>query len=270
LVEEEAPFAAPFSLPQSLRYNAAMNAGSSRLDLWLVQSGAFPSRARAQAAVKAGLVSINGAVADKVSAMVQPGATVTVSGDVHDYVSRSGVKLAAALEAFAISARDKVCLDLGASTGGFTDVLLRAGAAKVYAVDVGSGQLHASLTDNARVVNLEKTHAKDLARAVIPEAIDLLVCDVSFISLKKALPSAMALCAPKTALVALIKPQFEVGPERIGKGGIVTASADEIASMIADIGGWIEAQGWRVRGVIDSPILGGDGNREFLIGATKA
>ncbi|MBI1365603.1 MAG: TlyA family rRNA (cytidine-2'-O)-methyltransferase [Alphaproteobacteria bacterium] len=241
-----------------------------RLDMYLVENGHFPSRARAQAAVKAGLVCVNGVVAAKPSAPIAEHARVEVAGDAHDYVSRGGVKLDAALRAFEIDPAGKVCLDLGASTGGFTDVLLRGGAKKVYAVDVGTGQLHAALIEDARVVNLEKTHAKSLTRALVPEPIDLLVCDVSFIGLKKALPPAMALCAPGAILTALIKPQFELGPAHIGKGGIVKASPEAIAALTDDIKDFCSANGWKVLGLIDSPIEGGDGNREFLIGAIKS
>jgi 23S rRNA (cytidine1920-2'-O)/16S rRNA (cytidine1409-2'-O)-methyltransferase len=241
-----------------------------RLDAYLVQHGCFESRARAQAAVKAGLVRIGGAVATKPSASVPAGAEVNVDGDVHPYVSRGGVKLEAALCAFETDPAGKVCLDLGASTGGFTDVLLKRGAAKVYAVDVGTGQLHPSLLGDPRVVALERTHAKDLSRKLIPEAIDVLVCDVSFISLKKALPPAMALCAPGARLVALIKPQFEVGRSRIGKGGIVKLGYANSYGVCEDICAWIcEQEGWKAPTFMASPVAGGDGNKEFLLGAIK-
>ncbi len=241
-----------------------------RLDAYLVQQGLFESRARAQAAVKAGLVTIGGAVALKPSADVADGAAVSVAGDVHPYVSRGGLKLDAALRTFEIDPAGKICLDLGASTGGFTDVLLKAGAAKVYAVDVGTGQLHPSLADDRRVVSLEKTHAKNLSRALIPEPIEILVCDVSFISLKKVLPPAMALCAPGAKLVALIKPQFEVGRSRIGKGGIVKPGYANRYGVAEEISNWIREQsGWKTLGYVDSPIAGGDGNKELLLGAIK-
>ncbi len=240
-----------------------------RLDRHLVERGDFESRARAQAAIRQGLVEINGVVADKPSANVTEEDAVCIRGEPHAYVSRGGVKLAAALDAFAVDPRGKICLDLGASTGGFTDVLLRRGAAKVYAVDVGSGQLHERIAGEARVVNLEKTHAKDLTRARIPDAVDLAVCDVSFISLKKALPPALALCGASATVIALIKPQFELGPEKIGKGGLVRASDEEMQALVGEIRRWFEDQGWRVLGVIDSPIAGGDGAREFLIAASR-
>lgn len=238
-----------------------------RLDQHLVEQGLFESRARAQGAIKAGLVRVDGKVVTKVSQNVPHSARVDVDGDLHPYVSRGGLKLEAALRSMEIDPASKICLDLGASTGGFTDVLLRAGAAKVYAVDVGRGQLHEKIASDRRVINLEQTHAKDLSRALIPEMIDVIVCDVSFISLKKALPQALALCGPGARLAALVKPQFEVGPEGIGKGGLVKEGLAELAAK--DIAQWIEREGWGILGLIDSPILGGDGNREFLLGAQK-
>jgi 23S rRNA (cytidine1920-2'-O)/16S rRNA (cytidine1409-2'-O)-methyltransferase len=241
-----------------------------RLDLLLVERGAFPSRARAQSAVKAGFVKVDGKVVDQPSAEVAADARIEVTGDVHDYVSRGALKLEAALRAFEIDPSGKICLDLGASTGGFTEVLLRCGAAMVYAVDVGTGQLHERVARDPRVVNLEKTHAKDLTRALISEAVDVIVCDVSFISLRKALPFAMALAAPKARLIALIKPQFELGPHKIGKGGIVKASDAALDALTRSIGDWLNGEGWPPIGVVKSPIEGGDGNREFLIGAIRS
>ena len=238
-----------------------------RLDQYLVQQGLMESRARAQAAIAAGFVMVNGAVAEKSSQKVPEGAEIAFTGAAHDYVSRGGVKLRAALDHFKFDVSGKTCLDLGASTGGFTDVLLRAGAAKVYAVDVGTGQLHEKIAGDARVVNLEKTHAKDLSPALIPDPIYMIVCDVSFISLKKALPFALALAAPACDLAALIKPQFEVGRQGIGKGGLVKEGLSEPCAQ--EMAQWIESAGWRVHGLIDSPISGGDGNKEFLLGATK-
>jgi 23S rRNA (cytidine1920-2'-O)/16S rRNA (cytidine1409-2'-O)-methyltransferase len=236
-----------------------------RLDQYLVQKGLTPSRARAQETIAAGLVLVNGVVAAKPAQKIGEYDKVTVAGYVHDFVSRGGMKLEAALEKFEIDPAGKVCLDLGASTGGFTDALLRRRAAKVYAVDVGTGQLHEKIAGDERVVNLEKTHAKDLNKSLIPEPVEVIVCDVSFISLKKVLPFAFALAAPGARLVALIKPQFEVGRDGIGKGGLVK---EELAKPAADdIAEWIRGKGWAVIGVMESPIKGGDGNREFLIGA---
>ena len=240
-----------------------------RLDHYLVDQRFFDSRARAQAAIKAGLIKVDGVVAMKVAHKVPDGAEVLVSGDVHPFVSRGGVKLEAALRSLEINPAEKICLDLGASTGGFTDVLLRAGAAKVYSVDVGTGQLHEKIAADPRVINLERTHAKDLTRALVPDPIDVIVCDVSFISLKKALPPALALAAPGARLAALIKPQFEVGRARIGKGGIVKPGYDNSYGVAEDISNWLRDQlGWSPTGYIESPIEGGDGNKEFLIGAT--
>ncbi len=247
-----------------------MTAGRLRLDQALVDRGFFASRARAQGAIAAGLVTIDGRAAIKPATPVAPGAQVDVDGDVHDYVSRGGVKLAAALERFAVAADGKVCLDLGASTGGFTEVLLRAGAAKVFAVDVGRGQINARIAADPRVVSLEGTHAKVLSRSLIPDLIDVIVADVSFISLRKALPPALALAAPNARLVALVKPQFEVGPEGIGKGGLVKEGETVGPRIAADIAAWLDAEhGFAALGLIESPITGGDGNREFLIGAHR-
>jgi len=182
-----------------------------------------------------------------------------------------GGKLDAALRAMEIDPAGKTCLDLGASAGGFTDVLLRGGAVKIYAVDVGSGQLHGQIAADPRVVNLEKTHAKDLSRKLIPDPIAVIVCDVSFISLRKALPPALALGAPGARLVALVKPQFEVGRSKIGKGGIVKPGAENAEGVAEAMHAWISMQpGWRSTGYMESPISGGDGNREFLLGAVKS
>jgi 23S rRNA (cytidine1920-2'-O)/16S rRNA (cytidine1409-2'-O)-methyltransferase len=243
--------------------------GGQRLDSALVARGYFPSRARARAAIDAGLVTIGGARATKPAMTVRDGDDIRVAGDVHAYVSRGGVKLAAALDHFRIDPAGKVCLDLGASTGGFTDVLIRRGAARVYAVDVGSGQLHRAVQSHPRVISLESKHAKDLARDCVRDPIALLVCDVSFISLTKALPAPLALCAPEAELVALVKPQFELGPARIGKGGVAMATEDELVSLIADLCRWLGERGWTANGAIESPIRGGDGNREFLLAAAR-
>lgn len=241
-----------------------------RLDIHLTQNGAFSSRARAQEAIDAGLVRVNGAVAAKASLKVGAGDCVAVEGEVHPFVSRGGLKLEAGLAAFDVDPAGRICLDLGASTGGFCDVLLRRDAAKIYAVDVGAGQLHPKIAADPRVVNLERTHAKDLTRVRVREPLDLVVCDVSFISIKKALPPALDLAGDNARLVALVKPQFEVGRARIGKGGIVKEGRENHEGVVEEISAWLSSgPGWRVEGVIDSPIRGGDGNREFLIGATK-
>ena len=242
----------------------------NRLDAHLAAIGAFPSRARAQGAVKAGLVRVNGTTVDKPSQTVHATDKIDVDGDVHDYVSRGALKLVAALDAFDIAPKDKVCLDLGASTGGFTEVLLRRDARKIYAVDVGTSQLARKIADDARVENLQKTHAKELSVELVPEQIDLIVCDVSFISLKKALPPALALAGRNAKLAALVKPQFEVGRSEIGKGGLVKPGEGNSIGVIEDISTWLEKMNWQVDGWVESPILGGDGNREFLIAAGKS
>jgi 23S rRNA (cytidine1920-2'-O)/16S rRNA (cytidine1409-2'-O)-methyltransferase len=190
--------------------------------------------------------------------------------DEQPYVSRGGVKLAHALDHFRLDPEGLVALDIGASTGGFTDVLLRRGASCVYAVDVGYGQLDWRLRNDARVRVLERQNARSLTRAEIPEPPQLVVADVSFISLRQALPAALALATPDACLVALIKPQFEVGKGQVGKGGVVRDAAlhqavcDDIAHWLAD------EQGWGVLGIVESPITGPKGNREFLIAARRA
>ena len=240
-----------------------------RLDAWLVERGHFESRARAQAAIKAGLVRLNNAVIQKPSQKVASDDSIDVVGDVHPFVSRGGVKLQAALRAFDVDPAGLICLDLGASTGGFTDLLLREGALKIYAVDVGIGQLHSSIASDPRVINLEKTHVDRLDRSLVPDDIQLMVCDVSFISLKRALPNVLSLAAPVARLIALVKPQFEVGPSNIGKGGIVKPGTD-LDAIPQEIGAWIDAQPkWNFDRFMDSPIAGGDGNREFLLAASR-
>ena len=187
----------------------------------------------------------------------------------HPWVGRGALKLEHALVTWPIQVEGRVVLDVGASTGGFTEVCLAAGAARVYAVDVGRGQLHASLTGDPRVVILEGVDARNLTATEVPESPQLVVCDVSFIGLAKALPAALALAAQGADLVALVKPQFEVGPERVGKGGLVRDAAAR-ATALADVKAFLEAVGWAIVGQTDSPIEGGDGNREYLLWATKA
>lgn len=229
--------------------------------------GHFESRARAQAAIEAGLVSADGKQVRKASQEISSDAVISASAP-HPYVSRGGVKLADALQAFGIDPGGMACLDVGASTGGFTDVLLRAGARRVYAVDTGHDQCHTSLRNRPDVVLLEGFDARRLTRAEVPEPVDLIVIDVSFISLSLVLPAVLALSADQASLVALIKPQFEVGKSKIGKGGIVKDHSlhDEVCNRIA---GEVSGLGWAVAGVIPSPIEGGDGNREFLIAARR-
>ena len=239
-----------------------------RADLLLVERGLFDSRAKARAAIEAGLVRAGGEAVRRASDMIAPDAAIEAQAP-HPWVSRGGVKLAAALDAFAIEPTAKVALDCGASTGGFTQVLLARGARRVYAVDVGRGQLHRDVAADPRVVGLEATDARALDRSLVPDPIDLLVADVSFISLRLVLPPMITLLAPGATLVALIKPQFEVGKGRVGKGGVVRDPAlhDEVCE---DIKAWLSAQlGWEVLGVVESPITGPAGNKEFLIGGRR-
>jgi 23S rRNA (cytidine1920-2'-O)/16S rRNA (cytidine1409-2'-O)-methyltransferase len=238
-----------------------------RLDIALTARGVVRSRAEARRAIEAGLVAIGGRIAAKASEPVGDDEAIALAGPIHPYVSRGGVKLAHALDHFAIPIDGRLALDIGASTGGFTDVLLRRGARRVYAVDVGHGQLETTLRGDPRVVSLERLNVREIDAERVPDTLDLIVCDVSFIGLRVALPAALALAAPGADLVALIKPQFEVGPAGVGKGGIVRDPALRRAAC-ETIRDWLAARpGWTVRGIVDSPIEGGDGNREFLIAA---
>ena len=241
-----------------------------RLDVALTARGLVRSRAEARRAIEAGLVSIDGRIAAKASEPVGDDDTIVLGGPAHPYVSRGGLKLAHALDHFAIAVAGRLALDVGASTGGFTDVLLRRGACRVYAVDVGHGQLDPGLRNDPRVVPLERLNVRAIEPTHVPEPVEIIVCDVSFIGLRLALPAALALAAPGADLVALIKPQFEVGPSGVGKGGIVRDASLHRAAC-ETIRDWLAAQpGWTVRGIVDSPIEGGDGNREFLIAARRS
>lgn len=237
-----------------------------RLDQRLVDLGLAESRARARALVEAGAVTVDGAAARKPGQAVGAEAAVAVSADPNPWVSRAALKLAHALAVFGLEPRG-VALDLGASTGGFTEVLLAHGAARVIALDVGHGQLHPRIAADPRVVSLEGVNARDIPPGLVPE-VDWLVADVSFISLEKALPAALALARTGAVLVALIKPQFEAGPGAVGKGGILRDPAihDAVCGRIRD---WLTDRGWQVTGLAPSPIEGGDGNREFLIAARR-
>ncbi|MFN3889094.1 MAG: TlyA family RNA methyltransferase [Beijerinckiaceae bacterium] len=241
--------------------------GRQRIDQLLVSTGRFDSRARARAAIEAGLVRVGGRLVRKPSETFEAGLPIEAEAP-HPWVSRAGLKLVAGLDAFGVDPRGCVCLDVGSSTGGFTQVLLSRGAAKVYAVDVGRDQLHASLRADARVVSMEAQDARTLAPAMFEAAPKIIVCDASFISLKLILPAVLPLAAPDAALVALIKPQFEAGRESVGKGGIVRDGAIH-ARVCEEIVALVQQIGWRVVGVRPSPIEGGDGNREFLMCATK-
>jgi 23S rRNA (cytidine1920-2'-O)/16S rRNA (cytidine1409-2'-O)-methyltransferase len=241
----------------------------SRADLALVARGLAESRAKAQALIMAGLVYSGTARVNKAGEKVPDDRELVVKGQDHPWVSRGGVKLAHGLDFFGFDPAGRVALDVGASTGGFTDVLLTRGATKVYAVDVGHGQLAWKLRSDPRVVVLEKTNARRLTAVLVPEPVGVLVCDASFIGLQIVLPAALALCGEKAFAVALIKPQFEAGPESVGKGGVVrdpavhTAVCEQIATW------WATLPGWRVLGVTASPITGPEGNVEFLIGAVR-
>ena len=235
-----------------------------RADIVLVERGFFESRAKARAAIEAGLVTIGGARLHKPAAVVDAGAAIEATAP-HPYVSRGGLKLEAALAAFGIDVANRTCLDIGASTGGFTDVLLRRGAATVFAVDVGHSQLHARLRADPRVVSMEGVDARTLAADDFATPPQVVVCDASFISLKLVLPRPLLLATPGAALVALIKPQFEAGRARIKKGVVRDRAVH--AEICSDIRAFVVGLGWQVIDVVDSPIAGGDGNREFLLGA---
>jgi 23S rRNA (cytidine1920-2'-O)/16S rRNA (cytidine1409-2'-O)-methyltransferase len=240
---------------------------SKRADLVLVERDFFKSRAKAQEAIAAGLVRIDGKILRKASEPVAPDAEIDAAAP-YPWVSRGGVKLAAALDAFGFDPSGLTCLDIGASTGGFTHVLLSRGAAQVTAVDVGHGQLHPDIASNPRVKSHEGTDARDLTGASLGSAPELVTCDVSFISLALVLPVILPLAAENASLAALIKPQFEAGPGHVVKG--VVKDADVRGKVCADVEQLISGLGWRVLGVLPSPIEGGDGNREYLIGATRA
>jgi 23S rRNA (cytidine1920-2'-O)/16S rRNA (cytidine1409-2'-O)-methyltransferase len=234
-----------------------------RLDLALEARGLLPSRARARDAIKRGTVTVNGTVSAKPHQLVGDADAIALDDPAARYVSRSALKLVAGLDAGGVEVRGKTCLDLGASTGGFTQVLLERGADKVYAVDVGHGQLHDRLRADARVVNLEGRNGRDLDGNEVREPLDLLACDVSFVSVIKVLVRPLALCRAGADAVILVKPQFEVGREKIGKGGIVTDDA-AIAQAVRDVVAFLSGEGWRHVLSVPSPIAGGDGNRETV------
>jgi 23S rRNA (cytidine1920-2'-O)/16S rRNA (cytidine1409-2'-O)-methyltransferase len=240
-----------------------------RADKLLVERGLVETRAKAQALIMAGKVFSTDRRIEKAGDLVAEDAPLEVKGQDHPWVSRGGLKLAHALAHFALDPTGAVAIDVGASTGGFTDVLLTNGAAKVYAVDVGHGQLAWKLRNDPRVVVLERTNARRLSANEIPEPVDWVACDASFIGLETVLPAALALTRPRATAVALIKPQFEVGPDRVGKGGVVRDPAlhQEVCDRIR---AWFNRQpDWRVVGIVESPILGPEGNKEFLIAAIK-
>ena len=239
-----------------------------RADQLLVMRGLAESRTRAQALILAGNVFAGEKRVAKAGDMLAEDAALTVKGRDHPWVSRGGIKLDHGLTHFAFDVTGSVALDVGSSTGGFTDVLLSRGAAKVYAVDVGTNQLAWKLRSDPRVVVHEQTNARDLTHEIITEAVDIVVCDASFIGLAKVLDAALDLARPGGKLVALVKPQFEAGREEVGKGGVVRDPEvhDRVCEQAAE---WVGSKGWRVLGIEPSPITGPEGNVEFLLGAIK-
>ena len=240
-----------------------------RADQLLVDRGLVESRTRAQALILAGLVYSGDRRVDKAGQTLGPEAPLELKGRDHPWVSRGGVKLAHALDHFGWDVADAVAIDVGSSTGGFTDVLLTKGARRVYAVDSGTNQLAWKLRQDPRVVVHEQTSARILTAEHIPEPVDLIVCDASFIGLAKVLERPLTFAAPTARLVALIKPQFEAGPGEVGKGGVVRDPAVH-ARVCAEVESWVAAQpGWQVAGIVQSPITGPEGNIEFLIAAER-
>jgi len=235
-----------------------------RLDVLLAERGLAESREKAQAIIFAGQVLVNGQKQDKAGASVPEDVEIRILGETLRYVGRGGLKLEAALKEFSVPVHGKIALDVGASTGGFTDCMLQHGSQKVYAVDVGYGQLAWKLRQDPRVVVIERVNIRDMAPSLIPEPVDVAVIDVSFISLEKVIPSVLNFLKPEAVIIALIKPQFEVGKDQVGKGGIVR---DEAARTMAvkKIEDFIRALGIEVKGIIPSPITGQDGNVEYLI-----
>ncbi len=239
-----------------------------RADLLLVARGLAESRAKAQAAIAAGGVTADGRGVEKASELLEEACDLQAQA-AHPYVGRGALKLVHALELWPVVVEGRVVLDVGASTGGFTEVCLERGAARVYAVDVGRGQLHPRLAGDPRVVALEGVDARGLTAELIPEPPQLVVCDASFIGLAKVLPAALALAAAHADLIALVKPQFEVGPDLVGKGGLVR-DAHARAQALTDAASFLTTSGWTVLDTADSPIQGGDGNLEYLVHARKS
>jgi 23S rRNA (cytidine1920-2'-O)/16S rRNA (cytidine1409-2'-O)-methyltransferase len=240
----------------------------ARIDQVLVARGLFDSRARARAAIEAGLVVVDGVVVRKPSEQVPEDAAIEAQ-PAHRWVGRGALKLDHALTLWPVAVEGRAALDVGASTGGFTEVLLDRGAAQVFAVDVGFGQMHETVVADPRVVNLERTDARNLTSDLIPEPPSLIVCDASFISLAKVLPAALALAAPDADLITLVKPQFEAeGPKAVGKKGVVKAPQAH-AAAVQGVRDWLEDQGWSIQATTESPITGGDGNVEFLLWAKR-
>ena len=239
-----------------------------RADQLLVARELAESRTKAQALIMAGAVFSADRKIAKAGDLLADDAPLEVKGRDHPWVSRGGVKLDHGLTHFGFDVSGAVALDVGSSTGGFTDVLLSRGAAKVYAIDVGTNQLAWKLRQDPRVIVHEQTNARNLDSAIVPEAVDIVVCDASFISLSKVLPAALGLAKPGGKLVALVKPQFEAGREEVGKGGVVR-DPEVHERVCADAAEWVGSQGWTFVGVAESPITGPEGNKEFLLGAIK-
>lgn len=237
-----------------------------RADLLLLALGLVPSRAKAKSLIENGDVTADGVIIAKVSQMLAVHCQLVIASDLLDWVSRGALKLLAALDSVPnVPVKGAICADVGASTGGFTEVLLKKGAARVYAVDVGHDQLAPTLRGHPKIINLEGLNARALTKADMPEPPDIIVCDVSFISLKKALPPVLSLAATSSWLITLIKPQFEAGRAAIGKGGIIRDESVHEA-VCRDIQSWAEAEmGYQVKAIIPSPIAGSDGNVEFLM-----
>jgi 23S rRNA (cytidine1920-2'-O)/16S rRNA (cytidine1409-2'-O)-methyltransferase len=245
-----------------------MKASKIRIDQLLVERGLAESRTRAQALLMAGQVMLGDRMIDKPGQQVATDAEISVKGQDHPWVSRGGIKLAHALDHFGIDVAGMVAIDVGSSTGGFTDVMLAKGAAKVFAVDSGTNQLAWRLRQDPRVIVHEQTSARILTDTHITEAVDLIVCDASFISLTKVLERPLSFAKPGAQLVALIKPQFEAGRGEVGKGGVVRDAVVH-TRVCDDICAWLESIGWLVKGLTESPITGPKGNVEFLVWAAK-
>ena len=239
-----------------------------RADLLLVAQGLAESRTRAQALILAGNVFAGDRRVAKAGDLLVEASELTVKGRDHPWVSRGGVKLDHGLTHFGFDVAGAVALDVGSSTGGFTDVLLTRGAARVYAIDVGTNQLAWKLRSDDRVIVHEQTNARGLTAEIVPEPIDIIVCDASFIGLAKVLEQALDFVRPGGRLVALVKPQFEAGREEVGKGGVVRDAAVH-RRVCNDAAAWVESRGWRVCGIERSPITGPEGNVEFLLGAIR-
>jgi len=239
-----------------------------RADQLLFARGLVESRSRAQALIMAGAVFSGERKIAKAGELLAEDAPLDVRGKDHPWVSRGGIKLDHGLTHFGFDVTGAVALDVGSSTGGFTDVLLSRGATKVHAVDVGTNQLAWKLRQDPRVVVHEQTNARALTREIVPDPVDIITCDASFIGLAKVLAAALDLARPGAKLVALVKPQFEAGRDEVGKGGVIRDPAvhDRVCTQAK---GWVESQGWSVFGIVESPITGPEGNREFLLGATK-